>query len=218
MVDKKVRIAKRVAQEFRDGNVVNLGIGLPTMIPNYLPEGVHLLMQAENGMLGVGPAPAPDAQDWDIHDAGGNTITGIPGSSYFDSAFSFTLIRGGHLDATVLGGMEVDEEGNLANYVVPGKMVAGMGGAMDLCAGAKRVIIAMEHCTKDGASKIRKKCTLPLTATRVVERIVTELCVIDVTEKGLVLREIASDTSVEAVLAATEAELDVSGDIGVMQV
>lgn len=217
MVNKKERIARRVALEFRDGDAVNLGIGLPTLVPGFLPEGVHINLQAENGMLGVGGVPEAAEADWDIHDAGGMPVMATAGCSYFDSAFSFALIRGGHLTATVLGAMEVDEKGNLANYVVPGKKVAGMGGAMDLCAGARRVIIAMEHTTKDGGPKIRRACTLPLTARGVVNRIVTEMGVIDVTGEGLVLREIAADFSVEEVRACTEAYLIVPEELTVMQ-
>jgi len=207
-------MVKRIAQEFPDGALVNLGIGMPTMVANYIPEGRTILLQSENGFTGLGPAAQKGKEDPRVVNAGGQPVTILPGGAYFDSAMSFAIIRGGHVDYTVLGGLEVDMEGNLANYMIPGKMVPGMGGAMDLVAGAKNVIVAMEHVNKDGAPKILKKCSLPLTAKGEVDLIVTDLAFIRVTKKGLVLEEIAEDTTVEEVIKATGAPLHVAGKLG----
>ena len=214
-MDIRERIVTRVARELKDGDYVNLGIGLPTMVANYVPPGVHITMHAENGMLGVGPYPREDEIDPDLINAGKELITETPGSSYFSSADSFGMVRGGHIDLTVLGALQVDEEGNLANWTIPGKMMKGMGGAMDLVAGAKKVIIAMEHTTRDGGHKIVKSCTLPLTGMKVVNLVVTELAVIEVTPRGLMLREIASGSTLDAVRRATGADLIVEGVPGV---
>ena len=216
MSDSRVRIARRVAKFLQNGDLVNLGIGLPTLVANYLPEGLEVEFQSENGLIGLGGAPEAGQEDQDITNAGAQPATLAVGASCFDSAMSFAVIRGGHVGVTVLGALEVDQEGNLANWMIPGKKVPGMGGAMDLVAGANLVIITMEHCNKSGAPKILKKCTLPLTATHEVDYIVTELCVLHRTEDGLVLEELAPGVTVEEVLAKTDAELIVPTQIGSM--
>ncbi len=212
-MDKRAMIGRRIAQELKDGDYVNLGIGLPTEAANHIPEGVHAIFQSENGMLGVGPMPESGKEDKDMINAGGGFVTALPGASYFDSALSFAIIRGGHIDITILGALQVDEMGNLANWMIPGKLVPGMGGAMDLVTGAKKVIVAMEHCDKYGNSKILKQCTLPLTAKGKVSLIVTDLAVMEVSPDGLILKEIAEGSTVEEVIQATEATLIVKGEI-----
>jgi acetate CoA/acetoacetate CoA-transferase beta subunit len=216
--DPKKVIAARVAQELKDGDVVNLGIGLPTMVADYLPEGVSIVIQSENGMLGMGPVPSDGEEDRDLINAGGKHVTAVKGAAFFDTSMSFSIIRGGHVDVAVLGALEVDEAGTLASHIVPGKMVSGMGGAMDLAVGAKKIIISMVHTSGSGDEpKIRKKLTLPATAVGVVDLIVTEKAVIEVTADGLLLKEISADTTVEDVKRCTEAELKVSPDLKTMQ-
>ncbi len=215
-MNPRERIARRVARLFKDGDVVNLGIGMPTLVANFIPEDVHIVLQSENGFLRVGPVPAEGEEDPDIVDAGGQPVSILPGGCCFDSATSFAIIRGGHLAATVLGALEVDEKGNLANWMIPGKLVPGMGGAMDLVAGARQVIIAMEHTTKDGKPKILHECHLPLTAVHEVDIIVTELGFMEVTKAGIVLKELAPGVTVEEIQSKTEAILIIPDQVGVM--
>ena len=210
-------IAKRVAKELHDGDVVNLGIGLPTLVANYIPDGIDVTLQSENGFVGIGPSPEPGKEDKDLINAGGQFVTTIPGAAFFDSSMSFSIIRGGHVNATVLGALEVDQEGNLANWMIPGKKVPGMGGAMDLVVGAKKVIIAMEHTAK-GNPKILKKCKLPLTAAHEVNLIITEMAVMEVTEEGLVLRELGPEATIEDVKNATEADLIIPENVKKMDI
>ncbi|MBT1248208.1 MULTISPECIES: 3-oxoacid CoA-transferase subunit B [unclassified Thermosipho (in: thermotogales)] len=208
----KEKIAIRVAKELKNGQLVNLGIGLPTLVANYIPKNIHVFFQSENGIIGMGPAPNVGLENKDLTNAGGSYVTALPGAMTFDSAFSFGIIRGGHLDITVLGGLQVDEEGHLANWMIPNKMIPGMGGAMDLVTGAKKVIVAMTHTAK-GKPKIVKKCTLPLTSVRRVDLIVTELAVIEPTNEGLVLKEISEETTIDEVLKLTDANLIISKEI-----
>lgn len=214
----KIGIAKRIAKELKDGYHVNLGIGIPTLVANYIPEGINVEIQSENGVLGMGPFPFEGEEDADVINAGKQTITTLPGACFFDSALSFGMIRGQHIDLTILGAMEVSENGDIANWKIPGKMVKGMGGAMDLVASAKNIIVAMMHVNKNGESKILKKCTLPLTGVHCIKKVVTELAVMEITPKGFQLLERAPGVSVEEIIASTEADLIIEGEIPEMSI
>ena len=217
-MDKREIIVRRAARELRDGFYVNLGIGMPTLVANYVPAGMEVVLQSENGMLGIGPFPVAGEEDADLINAGNETVTELPGTAFFSSADSFAMIRGGHIDLSILGAMEVDQEGNLANWMVPGKVVKGMGGAMDLVASAQRVIVAMEHTTKNGEAKLLKKCTLPITGLRVVDTVITEMGFFRVKQEGLVLEELAPGATVEQVRRTTAADLRVSEGVVTWQI